>query len=307
MSAIDYDFTVEQSSDFVINFQYSDENNNPIDLSSKCIILQIKADGYPTIVMSSQQNAIYEINGFSLNGSVNGEIALKLSARFTNDNFVFDTALYELDILTKTDPLENIRLSTGSITVRKRNIPLLQSCPVNNPEQLIDDLCLPTNCSNLDAYSVVYDGSALNIPDNASVTGVVSVSDTRLIENIDLVVNNLQHVSPTDLQFILMPPAGDSVLLSANEKISEYRNNFNFMFSNKAKPNKYLRNIKNGEICGIVDKTDIVKFENNSLVANFDNLFNTNPTGQWKLIVRDTDPVASGSISGWKLVITYQP
>lgn len=332
MPAVNYNFIIEQGSDFTLNFQYNDSNNNPIDLSSKCIVLQwLTDDGAIKQVFSSGANAIYDINDWSIVGDNTGSIRFRIAANLTK-TFVFNTAIYDLDIISPGDRLRSVRLATGIITLAKRNIDLLDTCPVNvnsviglvtptvsstgitpttTPTPTIpsqtEDLCLPEDCLNLDIYSVVYTGSGLNIPDLASVSGSVITTDTRLIENIEIAINKLQHNSPSDLWFMLSPPSGDTVLLSANSKIPSFNNNFSFMFSNKANPSDYLYNISNGGLSNIYNKTNIINYSDQALTSGFNHLFGSSVTGTWNLIIKDTDPIGSGLIDSWKLIITYAP
>lgn len=331
MSAIIYNFVIEQGSDFTINYQYNDINNNPVDLSAKCVTLQIKpSNSEYTYTFSSRQPVTYDTYGFSLTASDKGLITLKLSAQYTNSEFTFNTAIYDLDIISDGNILQNIRLATGTITVEKRNTSLLTVCPGgDNPKQstassgsgspnpsitptptpsgYVEDLCLATDCLNTDIYSTVYYGSGMIIPDSNIVSNSILVTDNRNIENVELVVNKLNHTNPQDLQLLLSPPSGNTILLSANHKVNNYVENFNFMFSNKALPSSYLHNVTNGGLCNIYDKTNIVKYSNQTLVSDFDHLFGHSVTGLWTLIARDTDPLSSGSIDGWKLIITYSP
>lgn len=333
MPAANYNFIIEQGSDFILNFQYNDENNNPINLSSKCIVLQwVTDDGSIKQIFSSGANANYDTNDWSMVGDNTGAIRFKIAANLTK-TFTFNTAVYDLDIITPGDRLRSIRLATGIITLAKRNIDILDICPANVDTVIglttptatntgisptltptptvtsgqVEDLCLPEDCLNLDIYSVVYTGSGLNIPDLASASGYVTTTDTRAIENIEVAVNKLQHNSPSDLWFILNPPSGDSILLSANSKISSFNNNFSFMFSNKANVGDYLYNISNGGLCNIYNKTSSINYSNETLNSGFSHLFGASVTGYWNLIIKDTDPIGSGSIDSWKLIITYAP
>lgn len=328
MPAANYNFLIEQGSDFEIVFQYNDVNQNPIDLSDKCIVLQWADDsGATTQTFSSGANANYDINDWSLSATNLGTIRLKISANLTK-NYKFNTAVYDLDIVSVGSRLRNIRLATGVITLVKRNISVLEDCPANlNPEQIVisstptatgssptptpttttenTDLCLPEDCMNLDLYSVVYTGSSIQLPDLCFVSSSVVNNDIRNIENIELAINKLQHQSPQDLVFVLEPPSGDPILLSANSKIPNMNTNFSFMFSNKAKANSYLHNTSNGGLVSIYDKINHINFSNKSLVSTFNHLFGASVTGQWNLRVKDTDPIGSGYIDSWKLIITY--
>jgi subtilisin-like proprotein convertase family protein len=330
MPAANYNFVIEQGSDFILNFQYNDQENNPINLSSKCIVLQWLTDDVTSkAIFSSGANANYDVNDWSMVADNTGSIRFRLAANLTK-TFTFNTAVYDLDIISPGDKLRNIRLATGIITLAKRNIGL-DACPidVNSSVNLttptstapgitpvitptptitsgqVEDLCLPEDCLNLDIYSVVYPGNRLNIPDLATVSGSVVTTDTRSIENIEIAINKLQHNSPSDLWLMLSPPSGNSILLSANSKISSFNNNFSFMFSNKANPSDYLYNISNGGLSNIYNKTDIINYSDQTLVSGFGHLLGVSVTGTWNLIVKDTDPIGSGSIDSWKLIITY--
>lgn len=342
MPAAVYNFNLEQGSDFSIEYIYTDENGNPVDLTDKCVVFQfaftvgsLSFGQCYKYVLSSQANSNYETDNWSITANNLGVIIIKISAEITK-NFVPSTALYDLDIISATDNLRNIRLATGVITVTSRNFSnqSLIGCPTNidicseiyapipspsptipditggltptpSPGSTQEDLCLPYDCLDLDIYSKVYTGSALVIDDLSTASGSITTVDTRNIENIEVAITKLSHSSPSDLQFILSPPSGDKILLSANHKIINYSNNFTFMFSNKASIGKYLYNAVNGDSVNIYDKTDIVNYNSEILNSSFDHLFNNSITGVWTLYVKDTDPVGSGSIDSWKLIITH--
>ena len=329
MPAVNYNFIIEQGSDFEINFQYNDENNNPVDLSNSqnsCVVLQMIPNSGVDATTSFSTTA--QASDYSLIGSDKGLITLQLDNSLTK-LYSFDNAVYDLDLIQGT---KVTRLVSGAITIQKRQTPF-PNCqlsqinpgtggtgggnaggdtptPTATPLPDVEDLCLKTDCLDVDIYSQVYEGSSLQIPDLSSVTGSVSTTDTRQIENVELVINNLNHSSPQDLQLLLAPPSGNKILLAGNHKISNNSNNFSFMFSNKALPTSYLHNVSNGNLCNIYNnsqKINSIKYSNETLAYGFDHLFGNSVTGVWNLIVKDTDPTISGSIAGWKLVLTYKP
>lgn len=162
------------------------------------------------------------------------------------------------------------------------------------------DLCID-QCLSLDLYSVVYTGSGITILDESTVSGTISVDETvRTIDSIDIAIGGLSHTNPQDLIFSLVPPSGSGILLSSNHKIPNYLDNFNYIFSNKAAPTKYLHNINNGEYCRIYDKS------NPDYLSSFDHMVGHVGSGDWSLYIQDTDPIASGSIDSWKVIITYE-
>lgn len=332
MPAAIYNFQIEQGSDFTINFQYNDEAGIPVDLSSKCVVLRwTQDDGGGKVFSSSVPSSLEnEDSGYILTANSLGTITLKISAQKTKF-YTFTSAIYDLDIIENTGTLKkNTRLSTGTVGIISRNFSVITDCAVlslnpdipaptptvtestgTTPTPTVTptaiDLCMPDDCIDLDIYSVVYSGSGIVIQDNAINSGVVTTSDNRLIENIELAINGLRHSSPQDLTFLLTPPSGDTILLSANNKISNYSSGFSFMFSNKAAPNQYINTVSHGGLCRIHNKTDLVKFNNLPLSSGFNNLFNYSNSGNWTLYANDNDIGVSGSIDSWKLILTYIP
>jgi len=332
MAAANYSFPIEQGSDFIIKFQYNDENNIPINLSNKCIVLRwIQNDGggkiFSSTVPASLEN---DDSGYSLTADSQGTITLQISAQKTK-LYTFTSATYDLDII-ETDGIlkKNTRLATGSVSIITRNFSVITDCallsldpnvpaptpppasgttptPTPTPNPVALDLCLPEDCIELDIYSIVYPGSGLSILDNTNNSGIVNIADSRRIENIEVAINGLRHQSPQDLTFLLTPPSGDTILLSANSKINNYQDNFSFMFSNKAIGNNYLYNVSHGGLCNILDKTDTTQFDGKTLTNTFSHLFNYSNPGDWTLNINDNDIGGSGSISSWKLIITYIP
>ena len=331
MPAAIYNFEIEKGSDFSISFQYNDAAGVPIDLSGKCVQFKMLMSNGNQYIFSSAAPATYISDGWSLSADNLGKISLKIRSTITVD-LTGTSCVYDLDV---SDTTGNIRLAAGSISFVSRNIdPLgLGSCSVaTNPAVTatqtlttstptgvaatptptpapneFEDLCLPYDCVELDVYSVVYAGSGLNINDLSTSSGSITSTDTRMIENIELAINKLSHSSPQDIAFLLAPPSGNKILLSANHKIVNNNNNFSFMFSNKATATSYLHNISNGGLCNIYDKTSSYKYNNENLLYSFDLLFDTSTTGVWTLYAKDTDPLSSGSLDSWKLIVTYKP
>ena len=335
MAAATYNFAIEQGSDFDITFKYNDENGIGKNLSGSCVTLRTKQEdianpgqqiGFSTAAVASLENSF----GYLFTANNLGVIRLQISSTATQ-KYTFDSTVYDLDIfeiVPGTLLRKNIRISTGTIAIIKRNFEeLVTECPtifisnsgVNNggngttpmvtPTPIPDsnDLCLPDCLDIDDVYSVVYSGSGIVINDNQNNSGIISTNDSRSIENIELAINGFRHSSPQDITFLLAAPSGNKILLSSNDKISNYVNGFSFMFSNKAPNTSFLNNISNGGLCRIKDKTAITTFNSGSLNAGFSHLFNHPVTGNWSLLVNDNDIGASGSIDSWKLVVTYTP
>lgn len=306
MPAANYSFSIEQGSAYKITFLYTDENGNRVDIRNYCVLMQWLTNDGRTYIFSNK----YTGDEYDFQANSDGSIVLQIPARITN-TYTFNSLVYDLDLQEPTEQypgggLTTYRLATGSVGIIKRNIPTtLPDCAnvsasINNLLKSCDN-----ECNNLDVYSIIYSGSGLNILDNDSVTDTISISDTRLIDNIEIAINGLNHTSPQDLTFILAPPSGDKILLSANSKISNYKSGFSFMFSNRALPGIYVSNVISGGLCQIKDKTATINYNNENLISTIDGLVGTSAVGDWDLIIVDSDIGDSGSIDSWKLIITY--
>jgi subtilisin-like proprotein convertase family protein len=308
MPAANYNFFIEQGSAYKLTFLYTDENNNPIDIRNYCVIMQWLTNTGQTYVFSNK----YTGDDYDFQTYADGSIILQLPARTTN-TYVFDSFVYDLDLQEPTEQypgggLTTYRLATGTVGIVKRNIPTsLPDCA--NAEININSLAksCDNECNNLDIYSIIYNGNNLVIPDNDSISDTIVINDSRLIDNIEVAINGLNHNSPQDLMFILAPPSGNKILLSANSKILNYKPGFSFMFSNRAINTSYLSNVISGGLCNITDKTSMTTYNAEPLIGSVDSLVGSSAIGNWRLIIVDNDLGVSGNIDSWKLIITYQP
>lgn len=162
MAAAIYNFDIEQGSDFEITFVYNDENGLPVDLSNKCVVLQMEpSDGSACYRFSSSANATINSDGWHLNTNNNGEVLFKVLSSLTNQ-YDFDTAIYDLDLLIFNENSINssIRLATGSISIVKRNALYLTQCPVNrSPRGSCDSVSGLTSPRQTDYSNYLFNGS----------------------------------------------------------------------------------------------------------------------------------------------------
>ena len=118
MPAVSHNFQIEQGSHFEINFQYLNEQNEPINLANKCIILRwLEANTNNVVTFSSSTTAsIDNSSGYSLVGNDLGIINFQISSSQTK-TYEFTTAIYDLDVVENsgTGNSKNIRLVTGTI------------------------------------------------------------------------------------------------------------------------------------------------------------------------------------------------
>jgi len=106
MAAAKYPFTIEQGVTTILEFQYKDADENPIDLTGYSGRMQIKsdyADNAPTTYATFSSSLNPDNTGLSFSGSngttppTSGSIGLYISAA-TSSAFTFETAKYDLEI-----------------------------------------------------------------------------------------------------------------------------------------------------------------------------------------------------------------
>lgn len=302
MAAINYNFSIEKGSSFEIEFNYLDSNNNTIDLTNWCAMFQMIDDANNLYVVSNRE---YN-NQYRLTTSNDGKIILQFSSNFTNI-LNFNSANYDLDLQEPNEQYtgsgyKTYRISSGNITLIPRNTTL----QLNNCNIFLEDPDCPSSCISNDIFSKQYTGSGFTINDNTINTSIpINILDTNNIQNISVSINGLSHTNPQDLIFILSPPSGDSILLAANQKISNYRPNFSFTLSDDINLQSTLNNVINNGLCKIVDKTTYIKYSNN-LSSNFNHLVSTSPSGNWYLNIIDTDSGGPGQILSWRINILYE-
>lgn len=309
MAAINYDFQIEQGSYSTISFIYQDADGNNIDLTGWCVVIQWTDNlGEQKLFTNREKTDQYDITTYS-----NGRIVFNLSATTTN-SYNFDTAVYDLDLQEPNEQYtgsgyKTLRLATGTVSIIKRSNPqtLLTNCAdllVNN-----SDIC-PIECLTNDIYAVTYTGNSMTIPDIGKTTDIINISDNRTIEKIEVMIRGLRHKNPQDLQFLLSPPSGNPILLANNHKISNYIPGFTFVFSDDAAADQYLHNIKNNQKCKIYSKTSSVIIDGTeypNIEHSFTSLQNLPAQGDWILTIADSDPMQSGTISSWSIIVTYYP
>lgn len=307
MPAAVYDMLIEQGSSYEVTFVYTDANNNPIDITNYCVLLQWRTNTNDISVFTNK----YDGTDYSLVSNSDGTIVFRLPAKTTN-LYNFDQAFYDLDLQEPNEEypgsgLKSYRLSTGTISIAKRNVPasLINCANVSSGFNLQENCDI--ECGKLDAYSVVYDGPGVTINDLSTSTTTINIEDSRLIENVEVAINGLRHNNPQDLTLIVSPPSGDKVLLSASSKILNYRPGFSCLFSDRANTNAYISNITSGGLCKIYDKTASTRYNNQILLSSFNHLYGNAISGDWSLYVVDNDIASSGSLDAWKLIITYTP
>lgn len=332
--SVTHNFTIEQGSDFKITFFYQDADGSPIDISEGKVGFRFQAVDPGTGQLDASEPVIEFLrgqpNGYVRSGGI-GEIIVELPAVYTKD-LTFDNYFYDLDFEpTVSDGVTlNTRISTGTISLIKKNFnTFLDVAPVDDSDSggtpgnvvpidmnLDGDRCTSAvACLDLDIYSRVYNGDSIIIEDNTNNSGTISgVTSRQTMQKIEVSINGLKHENPQDLTFILEPPSGDMVLLSSNNKISNYNpstdtNGFSWVFSNSAPSDTFLNTVQHNSACRIDDKTDIVKYSSNNLRSDFDHLLFQGPdhhiTGAFTLYANDNDRIGSGVITNWNLIITY--
>lgn len=304
MPAVQYDFPIESGSATEITFKYLDGSSNLIDVSNYAVFLRWKTNSGEVYTFSNcDRNTDYSLT------TNNGYVVFKLPAK-TTQNYSFTSAVYDLELQQPNEQYAGSgytleRIVYGTITIVQKNVPILvplELCKLQIQNSECEDLC----CDNriLDPFSYSYSGERINILDNSSGISTINIYDSGVIENIEVSLNNLNHSSPQDLRILLQPPSGNKILLSGHNKIQNNRPDFNFTFSNKANQSQYLHNVTNFGYTNILDKTSIIKLNNETLESSLDGLIGTVPVGNWSLIIFDDDVPVSGYLESWNLILT---
>lgn len=122
MSAIKYDFNIEQGSSFRLSLVYKDADGNPIDISGWCarLIWTTNTNSTQTFLTTNLDYSVYK---FSID-EPSSKVTLLIPPETTN-NFNFDTAKYDLELQSDDDfyvgsGKDIIRLLYGTVTLNKR-------------------------------------------------------------------------------------------------------------------------------------------------------------------------------------------
>lgn len=350
MTAAIHNFIIEKGSDFEITFQYLDASLTPINLETYCVSLLWKSITDPNSAQgfSSSLSKQTLVDGWMLEKDTNGNITFSLSHTFTK-TIPWSNGVYDLYVTDNSLNPRKHRISTGTIQAQSNNFPecaisnvgycadcvslSFETIPISTPTpsftvvpgqtsgpsvtptptpSIADvDIC-SLMCDEFDMYTVVHSGNSITIADNSAVSGTISISNTGIIENIEVMVYKLKHQNPQDLAMILVPPTGNKILLSAHNKIlhNNVINGFSFIVSNKAANGVYINNVMNTTnppYVNILDKTSTYKYNNETLANSLQSWIGSSPSGDWTLIVKDDDIGTSGTIQDWRLLITYAP
>jgi hypothetical protein len=119
MAAGKYSFTIEQGStvDFVI--VYKDSNGVPVNLSTYNSKMQIRLTygSAPIVTLSSSLNS--DGTGLNMSNAASGAIGIYI-ASCTSSMFNFDTAIYDLDIISGSGDCPVVdRILEGKVKLSK--------------------------------------------------------------------------------------------------------------------------------------------------------------------------------------------
>lgn len=123
MSALEYNFEIEQGSSFKLTLVYKDKDGNVIDITDWCARLMwtTQSGAVQTFTTTNTDFGIYK---FELIGA-EGKLNLMIPAEMTN-SYTFDWAKYDLELQSDTEMYtgsgkNTIRILYGVITLLKRN------------------------------------------------------------------------------------------------------------------------------------------------------------------------------------------
>lgn len=269
MAATEYNFAIEQGTIFAIDFSYLNSSQVPIDISNYCVIMRIQPlDGTNTdlITLTTTGNTTTPYYSFSIVPD-QGRIRLRLPAETTN-SYSWGQANYEIEVASP-DLFYNggsriiKRLLQGTITLRQRLIPaeFIPTCTVSEngikevfsaeldvASYSILDSCIGSPCEFIGGNAVIYtltnptnDIATMYLQDmvlnnNENPYGKsnpfplsVTVTESRIIERLDVYVDGLTHSNPTDVR-LMLAHNGSGVLLLDKNKFSENNRPKNISF-----------------------------------------------------------------------------
>jgi hypothetical protein len=128
MAAGTYNFTIEQGTTVDFELQYTDDNDQPIDLTGYSGRMQIKsgfANDKPVTYLSLSSSLLPDGTGLNFSGSsgnnplTSGSIGVYISA-CTSSAFTFAKAKYDLELSTGSGDCPTVyRILEGVITLSK--------------------------------------------------------------------------------------------------------------------------------------------------------------------------------------------
>ena len=150
-------------------------------------------------------------------------------------------------------------------------------------------------------------GKGSPYPSAINITGVVGT-----ITSVTAQLNGLTHPYPADLDFLLVGPNGQTVMLMSDAGGSHSVSNINLTFSDNAGSNLTSSQIGSGTFKPTNLTGDSDAFPSPAPAQPYGSTlsaFNTTtPNGSWNLFVLDEYFSGSGSLgSGWALTIAAQP
>lgn len=295
-----HDFTIETGNTFEIIFSYTDQDNIPLDLSNHCVFLRWSTNtGEEYSFSSTNVTTDYE-----LLSDDNGQIIFRLPPRATQ-TYNFNSATYDLEIQAPNETytgsgFEITRLVSGSITFINKSV-IVDINDLNCDPYLIPK---QNNIYRIaDINDLQYNGSGIITTETGSGSDTITITDNNIINYADILINGFNYRYPQDLRILLTPPIGNTILLAGHEKIINNAVNFNIIFSNTAASDKFLYNGLSNEPVNITDKTNIIKYNNETLSANLSDLQGISSLGNWTLTIIDDDPLKDGSIDSWSIII----
>jgi hypothetical protein len=119
MAAGKYSFIIEQGSTTNFTIIYTDSTGAPIDLTSYGSKMQIRLtyDAPPIITLSSSLNP--DGTGLNMTNAASGAIGIYI-ASCTSSMFNFDTALYDLDLVSGSGPCPVVnRILEGKVKLSR--------------------------------------------------------------------------------------------------------------------------------------------------------------------------------------------
>jgi hypothetical protein len=203
--------------------------------------------------------------------------------------------------------------STYFAVVTAYSVAGTESAPSNEIGFAVSNFPAITANSFATAAPLSFSGAAKSLGKGSPYPSTINASSMAgLITNVTAHLNGLTHPNVAQLDFLLVGPGGQNVMLMSDAGGARSVSNINLIFDRSATASLTTARINSGTYLptNLHPKGDKDAFPAPAPVKPYGNalsIFNgTTPNGGWNLFILDEATSGSGSITNWSLDITTQ-
>ncbi len=159
----------------------------------------------------------------------------------------------------------------------------------------------PATFSSQQSIAIPTYGQGTPYPSTLPVSGI-----TGVVSEATVTFSGLSHTFPSDINALLVSPAGTNVLLMAHAGANNSISNVTLFFEDTGAPLPQASQITNGayQPTAYNARTLPSPAPPGPYASILANLNGWNPNGTWSLYVLDDKPGDSGLLNGWDLILT---